>query len=96
MTLKAISRFGFSSLVQCPRNSFIKVHFVRKTKNKRLILYSSSDLCSQIESYLANETLDAEFLLNKVKVAFSDGNVMLVTVLTFGVVFIRSQLQVAV
>jgi hypothetical protein len=42
---------------------------------------------------LANETLDAEFVLNKVKVAFFDVNIMLVTVLTFGVVFIHSQFQ---
>lgn len=46
---------------------------------------------------MANETFDAEFLLNKVEVVGnSDGNVIPVTVLTLGVVFIPSQLQIVV
>lgn len=45
---------------------------------------------------MANETLAAEFLLNRVEVGVSDGNVIVVTVLTLKVVFIPSLLQIVV
>lgn len=43
---------------------------------------------------MANEILAAEFLLNRVEVGVSYGNVIVVTVLTLRVVFIPSLLQI--
>lgn len=45
---------------------------------------------------MANETLAVEFLLNRVEVGVSNGNVIAVTVLTLRVVFIPSLLQTVV